>query len=118
VQTSRRSFLALIPATLAATVAASSISPQAAPAYRPYRIGASVVGVDDAQWGGRYSVSLWEGERFIKVVRPQYPGRRLVVPVAQGRGFVDCEFRYTGGDPRGLADFAAQYATGPKWWVA
>jgi len=31
VQTSRRSFLALIPATLAATVAASPNSPQAAP---------------------------------------------------------------------------------------
>ena len=55
----RRSFLASLSALL--------VWWKTPPAYRPYRIDQHTIAVDDAQWGGSFRVSLWDGDHFINV---------------------------------------------------
>lgn len=115
---SRRSFLAgLIAAPMIAAVAPKVQAK--APTFRRYRVDNTFVAVRDADWGGPYRVSLWDGERFVKVVCPAYLGRAVVIPVETPEGnWADASFRLTGRkDAHGLDTLVAQYESGPKWWA-
>lgn len=118
VQLARRGFLRLISA-LPAFAVFRSLPVQAAPVYRPYPVGDAVVAVDDAAWGGPYRVSLWDGDKFIKVVHPQHLGCGVIVPSWTRTGKIaDTSFKITSAkmDEHGLHTIKAHYEYGPKWW--
>lgn len=101
---SRRSILKVLPLSALAVLIPASLksSPQAAPHYRPYRVGESTL-----------------ANRFVKVVHPRYLGRAVVVPSWTWNGDLEeTSFVFAGKDTTGVADIAARYESGPKWWLA